>query len=144
MLHCSFCWERKNYEDCNLTSKRSVLQRKNDMLQNETRQRIVNTLSEDLSLYKIILFGSFAYGNPTKESDIDLIVVTNDDSIPGSYEENIRNYLRVSSVLRDIKKDMAMDLIVYTKPMYDKFVQLGSMFSKEILKKGEILYERNK
>jgi len=114
------------------------------MLQNETRQRIVNTLSEDLSLYKIILFGSFAYGNPTKESDIDLIVVTNDDSIPGSYEENIRNYLRVSSVLRDIKKDMAMDLIVYTKPMYDKFVQLGSMFSKEILKKGEILYERNK
>jgi predicted nucleotidyltransferase len=32
-----------------------------------------------LNLYKVILFGSFAYGQPNKDSDVDLIVVTNDE-----------------------------------------------------------------
>ena len=38
---------------------------------------------------------------------------------------------------------MIKDLIVHTKPMHDKFLQLGSMFSKEILKRGEVLYEKS-
>jgi len=34
-----------------------------------------------------------------------------------------------------------IDLIVYTKPMYNKFNELGSLFSKEISQKGIVLYE---
>lgn len=91
--------------------------------------------------YKIILFGSYAYGVNNKDSDIDMIVVTNDEYMPKNYRENIQIYLKVSHLLSDIEKDVPIDLIVYTRPMYKKFIELGSMFSKEISLKGKILYE---
>ena len=47
-----------------------------------------------------------------------------------------------TSVITDFEKKLPVDLIVYTKPMYEKFVGLGSMFSKTILKKGLVLYEK--
>jgi uncharacterized protein len=50
-------------------------------------------------------------------------------------------YLR-GTVLREIKRTIPIDLIVHTKPMHERFMQLGSMFSKEVAKNGEVLYER--
>lgn len=41
--------------------------------------------------YKIILFGSQAYGNPRGDSDIDLLVVLDSDEMPGSFQENMAN-----------------------------------------------------
>ena len=113
------------------------------MFQDEIIKEILRKLTSGLNLYKVILFGSFAYGNPERDSDIDLIVVTDDDYMPKSYEENMTNYLKVSSMLRDIKKRIPIDLIVHTKPMHEKFNQLGSMFSKEVAKRGEVLYEKD-
>jgi hypothetical protein len=49
--------------------------------------------------------------------------------------------LKVSNVLTDITRKTPIDLIVYTKPMYEKFIELGSLFSKEISRKGTVLYE---
>jgi predicted nucleotidyltransferase len=92
---------------------------------------------------KIILFGSYAYGTPHDDSDIDLIVVTHDDFMPANYQEKTTVYLRVSHVLDEIKKAFPIDLIVYTAPMYRKFVELGSLFSKEILQQGIVLYEND-
>lgn len=94
-----------------------------------------------INLYKVILFGSFAYGKPDKDSDIDLIVVTNDEYFPKDYQEKSDLYLKVSNTLSDIAGKIPIDLIVYTKPMYNKFIQLGSLFSKEITQNGVILYE---
>jgi predicted nucleotidyltransferase len=112
------------------------------MLKQDIKQRIIESLVANVNLYKVILFGSFAYGNPGKDSDIDLIVVTDDEKMPQNYEENIGNYLKVSSALRDIKKHIPIDLIVHTKSMYNKFIELGGIFSKELLNKGEILFEK--
>jgi uncharacterized protein len=95
-----------------------------------------------LKPYRVILFGSYAGGTPEADSDIDLLVVTDDESIPANFEENMENYLKVSSALREIKRKIPMDLIVHTRPMHEKFMQLGSMFSKEEAEKGEVLYER--
>ncbi|MBW2608654.1 MAG: nucleotidyltransferase domain-containing protein [Deltaproteobacteria bacterium] len=73
------------------------------MLQSRIKNEILRTLTNSLKLYKVILFGSSAAGKAKKESDIDLIVVTDDDFMPKNYEENMKNYLKVSAVLRDIK-----------------------------------------
>jgi predicted nucleotidyltransferase len=94
-----------------------------------------------ISPYKIILFGSYAYGEPDVDSDIDLLVVTNSDDFPQNYRENSDLYLEVSRVIRDIRAQAPIELIVQTKPMHSKFIELGSMFSKEILQKGLVLYE---
>jgi hypothetical protein len=39
-------------------------------------------------------------------------------------------------------KKYDIDLIVHTKPMHEKFIQLGSMFSREVTTKGVVLYEK--
>ena len=72
-----------------------------------------------------------------------MIVVTDDDFMPKNYEENMKNYLKVSAVLRDIKTRLPIDLIVHTKPMHEKFIHLGSMFSKNVIRRGEVLYEKD-
>lgn len=91
--------------------------------------------------YKIILFGSYAYGDASQDSDIDLLVVTNSDAFPKNYQEKTAIYLAVARVIRDIRKHVPVDLIVHTKSMHQKFVELGSMFSREIIQKGVVLYE---
>jgi len=104
---------------------------------------IIDKLKSTINPYKVILFGSFAYGKPTKDSDIDIIVVTNDDFMPKNHREKSELYLKVSNSLTEIIGQIPIDIIVYSKPMYKKFIELSSMFSKKILKNGKVLYERN-
>jgi predicted nucleotidyltransferase len=108
----------------------------------QTIYKIVNRLKE-INPDKVILFGSYAWGDPHGESDLDIIVVTNDDIMPKNYKEKMEIYLKVSTLLSELKKQTPIDLVVHTRPMYNKFLKLGSAFSKEILKKGKILYERD-
>jgi len=105
-------------------------------------EKIANRIKET-NPYKIILFGSAAYGSASENNDIDIIVVTKDETMPMSYRENFQVYLKISTHLKDIRKEVPIDLIVYTKPMFKKFVNQGSLFSKEILEKGRVLYEEN-
>ena len=103
------------------------------------KSEIVDILTP-LNPNKIILFGSYAYGTPHKESDIDLYVVTNDDFIPQSWKEKMQIKLKFSKALRDIKQHYDIDLITHTQKMYEKFLDLDSMFSREILTKGKVIY----
>lgn len=109
-------------------------------MENKYIPQIIEKL-KPIKPYKIILFGSHAYDNAAEDSDIDLIVVTNDDFLPKNYKKKSEVYLKISNLISDIKKQVPVDLIVYTKPMYKKFNELGSMFSKEIALNGKILYE---
>ncbi len=112
------------------------------MTPHEIKTEILGRLTAQIKLHRVILFGSYARGIPDVESDIDLLVVIDDDLMPANFEENMQNYHKVSAALRDIKRIIPMDLIVHTKPMHEKFLQLGSMFSKEVEEKGEVLYEK--
>ena len=105
----------------------------------ELKPQIIERLMP-LSPDKIILFGSYAYGTPTEESDIDLYVVTSDENIPSSWREKMDIKLKVSHALKDLKEKYDFDLIVHTKAMNQKFYKMGSLFSKEIFKNGNILY----
>lgn len=91
--------------------------------------------------YKVILFGSRAYGTPDKDSDIDLMVVLDTDEMPRTFRENLDNKLLVRNALWELSTRVSIDLIVYTKPMYEKFIELDSMFAREISQRGKALYE---
>lgn len=99
------------------------------------QQAIIERL-KPLDLYKIILFGSYAYGVPTEDSDIDLYVVTKDEFIPQSFREKSNLTKSVSKQLRDLRSSLAIDLIVHTKSMNSKFRELNGSFYKEISEKG--------
>jgi len=91
----------------------------------------------------VILFGSYVYEEPSKDSDIDLIVVTDDDIMPSNFDEKMQIYLNVSNALTDIRRNILIDLIMHTKPMHKRFIELNSMFYREIAEKGIVLNERN-
>jgi predicted nucleotidyltransferase len=90
---------------------------------------------------KVILFGSQAKDTATEESDLDLIVVLKSDVFPRTYREREAIYLEVARLLRDIRRNTSVDLIVHTQPMHDRFIEMNSLFAREVLQKGVVLYE---
>jgi predicted nucleotidyltransferase len=93
--------------------------------------------------HKIILFGSRTSSSANEESDFDFIVVTSDDFIPKNFNEKTQLFLKINNSIKEIKKEAPIDLIVYTKPLFNKFLEQKSLFSKEIEEKGIVLYEAN-
>ena len=98
---------------------------------------------QTINPYLILLFGSYAYGKPHTDSDIDLLVVTNDSYVPKNFKEKQALHLSVLNPILHIAKQIPIDLIVYTLPMYQEFITLQSSFAKEILTYGITLYETN-
>lgn len=90
---------------------------------------------------KVIVFGSYAEGNPTVYSDLDVLVVTKSEHLPRSYADRESIYFEVARVLRDIRAQIPMDLIVHTRAMHSAFLATNSLFAREILRKGQVVYE---
>ena len=107
-------------------------------LSDEIKNQIIEAL-KPLDPEKIILFGSYAYGNPHKDSDIDLYIITKDNFIPQSFKEKSEIYLKYARKLYELEKVFPIDLIVHTKQMNSKFIELNSVFTKEFVEKGIIL-----
>ncbi|MBN1115397.1 MAG: nucleotidyltransferase domain-containing protein [Oligoflexia bacterium] len=106
------------------------------------KKQIVEVLLP-LKPLKIILFGSYAYGTPGLNSDLDLYIVTNDAFIPSSFSEKNRIRLKIAKKLYSVMEQVSLDLIVHTKGMYAKFLESDSMFSRTVINKGIVLYEES-
>jgi predicted nucleotidyltransferase len=95
--------------------------------------RIVSTLKPE----KIILFGSYAYGNPTRDSDVDLLVIMNTKA------KEVDRYVTVSNLL--YPRQFPVDILVKTpKEIEAETKKKSNFFLREILKKGKVLYERSR
>lgn len=84
----------------------------------------------------VILFGSHAQGFAHADSDLDLYVVTKDDFLPKNFHEKKQVRLKVSRALKDLQKITPIDIITHTRRMHERFVELNSMFSREITQNG--------
>jgi len=92
-------------------------------------QRIVDKFNPE----KIILFGSYARGNPSPESDVDLCIIV--DS-----ERPAREIAAEISLLLD--HAFPFDIIVKTRQEIEKRLSMGDYFIEDIINKGKVLYER--
>ncbi|MFC1822578.1 nucleotidyltransferase domain-containing protein [Thermodesulfobacteriota bacterium] len=106
------------------------------MLKSDIKREILERLKTEINLYKVILFGSLAYGRPETDSDVDILVVTGENRVPGSYKEKSDNYLKISRLLRDLNKKIPIDIIVMTKTQWQSFIEKKSGFAREILEHG--------
>ncbi len=95
---------------------------------------ILNRLVKNLDVLKIILFGSYVSGKPTKDSDLDLLVIVN------TKEKGIKRYALVSELLEPRK--IPMDIIVKTPDEIKNRTKMFDPFIKNILKTGRVLYEK--
>lgn len=82
---------------------------------------------------KIILFGSYAYGKPTENSDVDLLVVMNRTRYRGE-----RMAFRIRQA---VDAGFPMDLLVRTPSFIAKRLEWKDCFTEEIMRKGKVLYE---
>jgi predicted nucleotidyltransferase len=96
----------------------------------EAVQRIAHTLRPE----KIILFGSYAYGTATPDSDVDLLVVM--ETAAPSKERS----WAVSRLL--LPRPFPVDILVRTPQEIERAVARGDFFIHEILTQGQVLYER--
>jgi predicted nucleotidyltransferase len=82
---------------------------------------------------KIILFGSHARGTATKDSDVDLLVI-----MPRTRAHGERMSVRIRHA---VPRTFALDLLVRTPADVARRLRWGDGFLREIMEKGEILYE---
>jgi len=83
---------------------------------------------------KIILFGSYATGNPNEDSDLDLFVIKETDLPRPQRTVQVRKMIYGSMV--------PIDLIVYTPKEIEESRNNRFGFVYEVLNTGKILYER--
>ncbi len=97
---------------------------------------------KQINPHKIILFGSYASGVFSEDSDLDLVVILDSPEIAKNYDEKMRNKLLVRRNIYALSKRVPVDLVVYTKGEYDIISESGSSFYNEIKKSGKVLYEK--
>ncbi len=83
---------------------------------------------------KIILFGSYAYGKPTVDSDIDLMIVMDTDEKPHKRAVSIRKALKDIGIPKDI--------IVKTPQEFERFKDIVGTVIYPVAHKGKLLYEK--
>ncbi len=97
-------------------------------------QQLVNEIAEGYKPEKIYLFGSYANGTPTKDSDIDLFIVK---------DTKERWIERRMSVRKTIKEYIApTDIIVYTPTEVEAAMSMFYNIGKMAVQTGKLVYER--
>ena len=107
------------------------------MLIESIKKEIIENLRA-IDPVRVILFGSYAYGTPDKDSVINLYIVTK-NSTPETFEENLQTKNEVYMALSNIKNKYASNILVHTHSLHQKFIELESSFSQEIMQKGIVL-----
>jgi predicted nucleotidyltransferase len=95
-------------------------------------RRYARQIAETFQPDKIILFGSYAYGQPHDESDVDLLVVMS------AYDETSK----AIRIINTLQAPFSLDLIVLTPERLRRGWEDGDWFLREVLAKGKTLYEK--
>ena len=98
------------------------------------QSEIVNRIVDAIQPLKIILFGSYAYGNPAPDSDVDLIVVT----------ENPLPKRQTSVALWNLLGNIPLpkDIIVTSSAEFDFYSQEAGSVMRTANEKGVVIYAR--
>lgn len=94
-------------------------------------ESIKNQLIQKYKPDRIILFGSAIKGQMSPDSDLDFLLVKDDNKSPHD---------RMVEVYKKINKNIAADFIVYTPKELAERIRMGDPFIKSILSEGKVLY----
>jgi predicted nucleotidyltransferase len=94
-------------------------------------RRFARTIADRFAPEKIILFGSYGYGTPHAESDVDLLVIMPCANV-------VNQAIRIDLAF---ERPFSLDLIVRTPKQVERGLQEDNWFLREIVEKGKVLYE---
>ena len=98
-------------------------------------KKIIQTIAENYKPESIYIFGSYAWGKPTKDSDLDLFIIKETDEW---------FFKRPTTVRKPLFSDypMAMDIFVLNNKEIKTSLKRGNIFLNKILSQGKKVYER--
>ena len=99
---------------------------------------IVDKIRDNYHPEKIILFGSYAYGKPTEDSDIDIVIIKKENR----YSSPIDRSVEIRRIVSEKNRLCAITPIVYTPEELEYRLSIGDDFVAEVLEKGKVLYAR--
>jgi len=95
-------------------------------------RRYARAIADEFHPDKIILFGSYAYGTPNEDSDVDLLVV-----MPANHHN------QSVSIQYRLAAPFPLDLLVRTPKEMAWRLEEGESFTTTIVTQGKVLYEKN-
>jgi predicted nucleotidyltransferase len=99
-------------------------------------QEIVRRIVDTVDPAQIILFGSYAYGTPHKDSDVDILVIMETD------RPRHKRPVMINKALAGLL--IPKDILVYTPAEIDDWKDVPQAFITQILKKGVVVYDKVK
>ena len=104
------------------------------MINTQNINLIIQRLKDELNPMKIILFGSYAVGNPREDSDVDLLIVADTDLPP------VERFASVSRMLADFP--VAFDIIFKTPDEYSRWRNVVNNIVYFADRYGRVIYEQ--
>ena len=105
------------------------------MVNKEIMEEVKNRLIKAYNPISIYVFGSYAWGAPTEDSDLDLLIVV-DKSDEKSYNRPRAGQRALFGL------NIAKDLIVYTKEEFERTSHDKTSLGYKIKREGKVLYAR--
>lgn len=103
------------------------------LITEEKIKEVADKIAKKYKPEKIILFGSWAWGQPDEDSDVDLFIVKK--------SENTRKIAReIDGSIRP--RPFPLDLIVYKPESVERGLKINDFFIKKIIREGKILYTK--
>lgn len=95
-------------------------------------EKLGQRIGAEFHPHRVVLFGSYARGTPTDDSDVDLLIVLPFEG--KSVHQSVRMRMR-------LRPSFPVDLLVRTPETVRERIELGDCFMREILQEGKVLYE---
>lgn len=102
------------------------------MVEIEKIRRLSERIAQEFHPERIILFGSYAYGRPTIDSDVDILVVMPFKGKPAR---------KALEIINRVDPRFPIDLLVRTPGEVRRRIADNDFFMREIFERGQILYE---
>jgi predicted nucleotidyltransferase len=102
----------------------------------EVLDRALQKIIAEYQPEKVIIFGSYAYGKPDSESDLDLLIIKKTDERP------IDRRIAIRTLLRPLRLRPIISPIVVTQEEINERLAMGDPFAEELMKRGRLIYER--
>ena len=102
------------------------------MVTQEEIQKVAQQIAEEFRPERVILFGSYAYGVPNADSDVDIFVVMPHEG---------RTFHKAAEIEHRIRPPFPTDILVRSPEELRRRLDLGDFFLCEIVQKGKTLYQ---
>ncbi len=96
----------------------------------ERLKKISERLKKEYKAEKVILYGSYARGEVTEDSDIDLFIIA------PTNERFFDRMASVSKIIRDLRNGLPISPIVLTPDEFNHKLQIEDAFIQTILEEG--------